>query len=175
MVNWLITYVPTQRWTTIPRTIWPQIYNVEHNACTQTQPRPQSRDVWNLDNKRENQLPRADLTLSIPAGGGTAPGLAPLKTSRHASKSRCTAAAAAGAAIVVWGAPAPRRGRLCRRRRIAPPPVDADVLLPSSSGTPQLASTCINTTLAPSRAAASRECEGLEEGRGGRRVLHDSC
>lgn len=79
-----------------------------------------------------NQLPRTDLILSTPAGGGTVPGPAPVKTSRHASKSRCTALT--GAAIG-WGAPAPRRGRRCRRRPCAPASL--------SSGRPPLDSTRI--------------------------------
>jgi hypothetical protein len=64
------------------------------------------------------ELPRIDLILSTPAGGGTVPGME--KTSRHASKSPCTAAGS----DLAGGDPAPRRGRrrLCRRRALSPSP-----------------------------------------------------
>jgi hypothetical protein len=67
--------------------------------------------------KERLELPRIDLILSTPAGGGTVPGME--KTSRHASKSRCTAAGS----DLAGDDPAPRRGRrrLCRRRALSLP------------------------------------------------------
>lgn len=92
-----------------------------------------------LNGGRDYGLPRTDLILSTPAGEGTAPAEAP-KTSRHASKSPCTAGGGAGCAA------APANGiaglRCWRRRRCRRAPAGSLAPDPSSGRPP--ASTRIN-------------------------------